>query len=77
MFHFIADNCAYRDIQRQRLQNESHGQDCYAFNYCMQFVFDVCRTHGVNPVAQSMDVVVVSVRCVGVNQIRQVEPVEQ
>ena len=70
MFHFIADNCAYRDIQRQRLQNESHGQDCYAFTI-------VCRTHGVNPVAQSMDVVVVSVRCVGVNQIRQVEPVEQ
>jgi len=43
----------------------------------MQFVFDVFRTHGVNPVAQSMDVVVVSVLCVGVNQIRQVEPVEQ
>ena len=47
------------------------------FHYCMQFVFDVCRTHGLNPVAQSMDVVVVSVRCVGVNQIREVEPVEQ
>ena len=47
------------------------------FHYCMHFFFDFCRTHGLNPVAQSMDVVVVSVHCVGVNQTRQVEPVEQ